>query len=109
MQTPIVYGDHLYVCRDNGVLSCYNAQTGERLYQQRLAQGRTGFTASPVASNGKLYFTSEMGDVHVVQAGPEFKLLATNPLDDISMATPAISEGVLYFRSRYHLIAVSKN
>lgn len=59
MQTPIVYGHHLYVCRDNGILSCCEARTGKRLYQERLGTGRTGFTASPVAADGKLYFTSE--------------------------------------------------
>lgn len=108
MQTPLVYGDHLYVCRDNGILSCYEARTGKRHYQERLGSGRTGFTASPVAADGKIYFTSEEGDVHVVQAGPVFKLLGANPLDEICMATPAISEGSLYFRTRGHLVSIGR-
>jgi len=106
MQTPLVYGDHLYACKDNGVLSCYEAATGKRLYRQRLGGGSTAFTASPVAADGKVYFTSETGDVYVVKAGPEFELLATNPLGEICMATPAISEGTLFFRTRHHLVAV---
>jgi len=106
MQTPLVYGDYLYSCRDNGVLSCFEARTGERLYQKRLGRGGTGFTASPVAADGKLYFTSEEGDVYVVKAGPEFELLATNALDEVTMATPAISDGTLYFRTSAHLVAV---
>jgi outer membrane protein assembly factor BamB len=106
MQTPIVYGEYLYSCRDNGVLSCYRARTGERLYQERLGGGGRGFTASPVAADGKLYFTSEEGDVYVLRAGPEFELLATNTLDEVTMATPAVSEGTLYFRTRGHLLAV---
>jgi outer membrane protein assembly factor BamB len=106
MQTPLVYGDYLYSCRNNGVLFCYRARTGERLYQERLGRGGTGFTASPVAADGKLYFTSEEGDVYVVKAGPEFELLAKNPLGEVTMATPAISEGTLYFRTRTHLVAV---
>jgi outer membrane protein assembly factor BamB len=108
MQTPLVYGDHLYLCRDNGVLSCYEARTGNRLYEERLGTGRTGFTASPVASDGKLYFTSEEGDIYVVQAGPQFKLLAVNPMGEICMATPAISEGMLLFRTQGHLVAVAE-
>jgi outer membrane protein assembly factor BamB len=106
MQTPIVYGDYLYVCRDHGVLSCYDAKTGKRLYNERLGTGRTGFTSSGVAASGKLYYTSEMGEVFVVQAGPEFKLLATNPLGEVCMSTPAISEGNLYFRTQGHVVAV---
>lgn len=108
MQTPLVYGDHLYVCRDHGVLSCYEAKTGKRLYNERLTTSFTGFTASGVAADGKLYYTSEEGDVYVVQAGPEFKVLSKNPLGEICMATPAISEGALFFRTRDHLVAVAK-
>ena len=107
MQTPLVYGDYLYVCRDNGVLSCYEAKTGKRMYQERLGTGRTGFTASPVAAAGKLYFSSEEGDVFVVQAGPQFKVLATNPLGEACMATPAVSEGILFFRTQGHLVAIA--
>ena len=69
MQTPIVYGDILYVCRDNGVLSAFDAKTGARHYQARLGDGKTGFSASAVAAGGRLYFTSEDGDVYVVKAG----------------------------------------
>ena len=108
MQTPIVYGDILYVCRDNGVLSAFDAVTGTRHYQHRLADGRTGFSASPVASNGRLYFTSEEGDVYVVNTGTTFEQLAVNPLGEVAMATPAISEGAMFFRTRGHLIAIAE-
>jgi outer membrane protein assembly factor BamB len=108
MQTPLVYGPYLYNCRDNGVLSVYEARTGERQYQVRLGGGGGGFTASPVAADGKVYFTSEDGDVSVVKVGPEFELLATNSLGEVTMATPAISEGVLYFRTRTALLAIAE-
>ncbi|NOT02282.1 MAG: PQQ-binding-like beta-propeller repeat protein [Phycisphaerales bacterium] len=108
MQTPIVYGDLLYCCRDNGVLTCYDARSGEKKYRERLGTGRTGFTASPVAADGKIYFTSEEGDVYTVKAGPEFNVLSTNPLGEICMATPAISEGVLFFRTQHHVMAVKE-
>jgi outer membrane protein assembly factor BamB len=108
MQTPLVYGENLYTCRDNGVLSCYRAKTGERLYQERLGGGSAGFTASPVASDGKLYFTSEEGEVFVVKAADTFELLATNSLGEVTMATPAISEGRLFFRTKGHLVAIGR-
>jgi outer membrane protein assembly factor BamB len=106
MQTPLVYGEHLYTSRDNRVMSVYEAATGTRLYQQRLADGKTGFTASPVAADGKVYFTSEDGDVYVVKAGAVFELLSQNRMGEVCMATPAISEGRLYFRTRGHLVAI---
>jgi outer membrane protein assembly factor BamB len=106
MQTPIVVGDILYVCRDNGVLSAFDAKTGVRHYQARLGDGKTGFSASAVSAGGRIYFTSEDGDVYVVKAGPVYELLATNSLGEVAMATPAISEGTLLFRTRNHLVAV---
>ena len=106
MQTPLVYRGLLYNCRDNGVLSVYDARTGERHYQQRLAEGRTGFTASPVAADGKVYLTSEEGDVYVVKAGTAFELVATNPMAEVCMATPAASEGKLFLRTRGHVVAI---
>jgi outer membrane protein assembly factor BamB len=106
MQTPLVYRDALYVCRDNGVLSVFEADTGKRLYQQRLADGRTGFSASAVAGDGKLYYTSEEGSVFVIKAGPVFEQLAENVLGETAMATPAISEGTIFFRTRTRLVAI---
>ena len=106
MQTPIIYGDQLYVCRDNGVLSVFEAETGKRLYQQRLADGRTGFSASAVAGDGKIYYTSEEGSVLVIKAGAVFEQLAENTLGETAMATPAISEGTMFFRTRTRLIAI---
>jgi len=106
MQTPLLYGDYLYVCTDSSILKCYDAKTGEQVYKRRIARSNGGMTASPVAADGKLYFTSEDGTVHVVQAGAEFSVLARNDLDEITMATPAISAGVLYFRTRGHVVAV---
>ena len=107
MQTPLVYGDLLYCCRDSGILACYDARTGQKHYRERLADG-VGFTASPVAGDGKIYFTSEEGDVFVIQTGPEYKPLAKNKLGEICMASPAISEGNLFFRTQAHVIAVGR-
>ena len=108
MQTPLVYGDFLYVCQDNGSLSCYDAASGKQRYRARLGEGGEGFTASPVASSGKIYYTSEQGTVFVVKPGPEFSVLATNRLEEICMATPALSEGTLFFRTQGHVIAIGE-
>lgn len=107
MQTPLVYGDQLYMCAGNGVVTCLDAKDGKRLYRRRLA-GVTGFTASAVAGDGKIYFTAENGDVFVVQAGPKYRLLATNYLDEVCLATPAISDGHIYMRAQHHLYCIGE-
>jgi len=106
MQSPFVYGDELYVCRDNGVVTCWDARTGEQHYCQRLTAG-VGYTASGIAADGKLYYPSEEGDVHVVKAGTTYELLAVNALGETCMASPAVSRGMLLFRTRSRLVAVA--
>lgn len=108
MITPLVYGDYLYVGKDNGVLSCFEAKTGTRVYQERLGDGKTGFTASPVGGDGKLYYSSEDGDVYVVKAGTKFETLSKNSMGEVCMATPAISEGVLFFRTQGHVVGIAE-
>ncbi|MBM3832928.1 MAG: pyrrolo-quinoline quinone [Verrucomicrobia bacterium] len=108
MQTPIVYGDYLYCSNDAGVLACYRAKTGENLYTERLGDGRSGFTASAVAADQKIYFTSEQGTVSAIKAGPKFEVLARNEMGESCMATPAISGGALFFRTRHHVVMVAE-
>lgn len=106
MQTPLAYDGLLYCCSDSGVLACYDALTGENLYRNRLGGGSTGFSGSPVVSGGLIYLSGESGEIFVVRAGRKFEELAVNDLEETCLATPAISEGRLYFRSRHHLIAI---
>ena len=105
--TPLVYGDYFYSCKYNGVLSCYEAKNGNRMFQERLGEGTSGYSASPVAGDGKIYFTGEEGDVYVLKPGPKLEILSKNPMGEICMATPAISGGVIYFRTQSSLVAVS--
>ena len=107
MQTPLIYGDYLYNLQVNGTLTCYKAKTGELVYTKQLGK-MTGFSASGVAADGKLYFASEEGDIFVVKAGPEFEVLATNPMKDSCMATPALSGGRLFIRTQHYLVAVAR-
>ncbi|MCR9246915.1 MAG: PQQ-binding-like beta-propeller repeat protein [bacterium] len=106
MQSPFVYGDELYVCRDNGVVTCWDAKTGNQHYRQRLTAGM-GYTSSGVAADGKLYYSSEEGDVHVVKAGKEYELLAVNEFGETVMATPAVAHGMLLYRTRTKLVAIA--
>lgn len=106
LQTPILYGDLLYTSSLTGVLSCYNARTGDRIYVQRL---HGSFTASPVAGDGKLYFASEDGDVWVLKAGAQYELLARNRMGEALMATPAISQSMLIVRGTRHVFGIWNN
>jgi outer membrane protein assembly factor BamB len=106
MTTPIAYGKYLYICSNAGILTCYLADTGKEVYKERL--GGVSYTASPIAAEGRLYFTSEQGAVRVVKAGPKFELLAVNELGDVCMATPAISGGTLFVRSQHYLFALGR-
>jgi outer membrane protein assembly factor BamB len=108
MPTPIIYGDLLYTLSNNGVFTAYTASTGERVYQQRLADRGGAFTSSPVASDGKLYLSSEDGEVFVVKAGPKHELLSVNQMGEVLMATPAISDGMLIVRGVNHVFAVAE-
>ncbi len=111
LPTPIVYGDYLYCCANNGVLTCFKATTGAEVYKQRLRAGMGGtlsFTASPLGSDGHLYLTAEDGRVLVVKAGPKFELVETNEVGENVLATPAISDGVIFFRTQNSLIAVGR-
>ena len=109
MPTPIVYKDYLYCGSDRGTLSCFGPKTGKLQYREKLSSKGASFSASPVATDGKIYFTAEKGEVYVVQAGPEYKLLGVNKMDETCMATPAISQGALFFRTRHHLVAIGEH
>jgi len=106
MCTPLVYRGLVYIVKFNGVLSVYDARTGERRFQERLAGGTSAFTASPVASGGKVYLANEDGQVWVLKAGPTFEVLSTNDIDASVLATPAISEGRVLFRTQRELVAL---
>ena len=108
MPTPVIYQGYLYVLKNEGMLSCYELASGEKKYETRLEKVGSGFSASPVAADGKLYLSGEDGDVFVIKAGPEFELLTRNPMGQPLMATPAISQGMMFVRGERELFAVGK-
>jgi outer membrane protein assembly factor BamB len=108
MPTPLIYRGHLYVLANQGLFDCYELKTGAEVYRQRVAHRGSGFSASPVAADGKIYLPGEDGEIFVVKAGPEYELLATNPMGEPLMATPAISSGLMLVRTERHLFAVGR-
>ncbi|HEX2272160.1 MAG TPA: PQQ-binding-like beta-propeller repeat protein, partial [Pyrinomonadaceae bacterium] len=108
MPTPLIYNGILYVLANNGTFDAYDLKTGTELYRQRLPVIGSGFSASPVAADGKIYLTNEDGEIIVVAAGPKFSHLATNTMGELLMATPALSDGVMYVRSANSLFAVGR-
>src|SRR5262249_14156677 len=108
MPTPLIYQGHLYVLKNDGIFSCYDLKTGEEKYKERIPHHGSGFSASPVASDGKIFLSSEDGDIFVVNAGSKFELAGTNPIGQLLMATPAISGGMMLVRAEHDLFAIGK-
>lgn len=108
MPTPLVYDGILYVLANNGLFDAYDLRTGEEVYRQRLPLVGSGFSASPVAADGKIYLSNEDGDILVIAAGRKFAHIATNPVGELLMATPAMSDGVMYVRSSASLFAIGR-
>lgn len=99
----VYYQGLVYMASDVGVVTCVDAASGDRVWQERI-EGI--FTASPVAGDGKLYLVSETGDTIVLEAGRTARVLSRNALDERSAASPAVSRGRIFLRTDDHLIAV---
>ncbi|HEY7497744.1 MAG TPA: PQQ-binding-like beta-propeller repeat protein, partial [Vicinamibacterales bacterium] len=109
MPTPLIYGGILYVLGNAGLFDAYDLETGEEIYRQRIEHGGSGFSASPVAADGKIYLSSEDGDIFVVRSGRTFELLAKNPMGEPLMATPALVGRTMFVRGQKHLFAIGSN
>lgn len=107
--SAVVYGDYFYTLLDRGLLLCNDARTGKPVYgHQRLSTDTSGFAASPWAYNGKIFAISEDGDTFVIQAGPQFKLLGKNSLNEMTLATPAVAQGSLIIRTQSKLYRIAR-
>jgi outer membrane protein assembly factor BamB len=106
--TPVYYDGILYTCNNNGILTAYDAKSGERIYRARVGGGGS-FAASPVAADGRLYIASEDGDVFVVRAGRAYEELAKNPMKEVIMGTPAIADGLIVIRTLGHVYGVGES
>jgi outer membrane protein assembly factor BamB len=107
MPTPLVYHGLCYVLYDMGTFACYDAKTGVEVYGKQRFKGKTsGFTTSPWAYNGKIFCLSEDGDCFVIEAGKEFKQVAMNSLEELCMASPAITNKSLLIRTNSKLYCI---
>ena len=106
MPTPLAYQGILYSLNNDGIFDAYEVETGKEIYRQRLDPVGNGFSASPIAADNRLYLSNEDGEVLVVAAGRRFRLIATNTMGEPLMATPALSDGVMYVRSSSTLFAI---
>ena len=103
--TPVTDGSLVYVINDRGIMFCLEARTGREVYgRQRLRPGT--YSASPVLADGRIYVTNEDGVTSVIQAGPQFRVLAENEFDDYTLSSPAVSGGRIYFRTTKFLWAI---
>jgi outer membrane protein assembly factor BamB len=106
--SPLVHDGMLYILLDAGFLTAYDARTGDQIYgKQRFPGGKAAFTASPWAYDGKLFCLSETGETYVVEAGPEFRVLHVNRLDEAALATPAIARDSLIIRTLTKLYRIA--
>jgi outer membrane protein assembly factor BamB len=106
--SPLVYDGLLYVLLDKGFLAAYDARTGEEVYgKHRFPTGKAAFTASPWAYDGKIFCLTEAGETYVVEAGPEFRVLHVNRLDEAALATPAVARDSLILRTLTKLYRIA--
>jgi outer membrane protein assembly factor BamB len=108
MPTPLAYKGVLYVLSNNGLFDAYNLRTGEEIYRQRVPLVGSGFSASPVGADNKIYLSNEDGEILVISAGEKFTHIATNSMGELLMATPAMSDGVMYVRGTTSLFAIGR-
>ena len=106
--SALVHGDYYYTLLDRGFLVAHDARTGDEVYRRQRLEIGNGFTASPWAYNGKVFLLSEDGETFVVKAGPEFEILHKNPLNEMTLATPAVAQGSLIVRTQSKLYRIAK-
>jgi outer membrane protein assembly factor BamB len=106
--SPILVGGNLYLSTDRGLLTNVDAKTGAVVYEGGRIPVPATFIASMVAFGDKILQSSEDGDVFVIQAGPEHKVVATNKLGEPIYASPALANGIIYIRGETHLYAIGR-
>jgi outer membrane protein assembly factor BamB len=101
----LVLGDELYFVSDAGIATCADPKTGTVHWSERLGGG---FSASPVAADGRIYFQNETGVGFVIKAGRTFELLAKNELAEPTLASYAVADGALFIRSEKYLRKIAR-
>ncbi len=106
MSSPLVYQGYVYTfSRNGGIVTCLDAKTGKEIYKQRIPNAKS-FWASPWASDGRIYCLDDGGTTHILAAGPEFKILGTNTIDEMFWASPAAVDDAVFLRSVDNLYCI---
>lgn len=108
LATAVAYDGALYSVTETGILSRYDAKTGQTTYRTRIDPAATAFTSSPWAYGGKVFLLDEEGRTFVVSAGEKFELKHTNELNDMAQATPAIAGDRLLLRTEHRLYSIRR-
>ncbi|MCI0391828.1 MAG: PQQ-binding-like beta-propeller repeat protein [Acidobacteria bacterium] len=108
LPTPVAYDGAVYALTETGILSRFDAKTGEMTYRTRIDPAATAFTTSPWAYNGKLFCLSEEGQTFVIAAGEKFQLLHVNALDEMAQASPALVGERLLVRTEHRLYSIRR-
>ena len=106
--SPLVYRGRMYVVNDNGILTVFDSQTGKEIYKARAGGPGNTFSASPWASDGKIYLLSEDGFTFVIEAGDKYVELARNSLDEMSLASPALAPDAIFLRTQTKLYRIGR-
>lgn len=107
MHTMLLYRDHLYNMDWNGTIKCMDPLTGRELFNGKLGKAKS-FVASPVAADGRIYIIDEDGTVYIIKDSSSLEILAEIPMNDVSLVAPAITDGMIIFRTQKYLIGVGK-
>jgi outer membrane protein assembly factor BamB len=106
LSSPVLVNDHIFMATNAAVGVCVDMKTGEDLWNERLSPGK--FVAAPIATKERIYWISDTGEVTVVAAGPEFKVLAQNKFEAGVTGSPAVADGALFVRTKTHLVKIVK-
>ncbi|MEZ5395769.1 MAG: PQQ-binding-like beta-propeller repeat protein [Bryobacterales bacterium] len=98
--SPLLFGDVLYLVKDGGIVTALDKKTGEVTKQGRLRDAMDRYFASPVAADGKVFMASETGVVSVLNPGPQWDVVQVNDMGEEIWATPVITDGRLYLRTK---------
>jgi len=107
--TLLAYDGVLYVVKNGGILTALDGATGRVLKTGRVTGALGGYSASPVAGDGRIYLVNEEGKVAVLKPGPDWDVLAVNDLAEGAFATPALSQGRIYLRTDEALYCFGEN
>ncbi len=107
--SPVLAGDHLYICSDRGEIACLNAKSGEILWEKSVPRSRSKYYSSPILADGKIYMTRQDGTVYVLDTEGDQALLATNEMGEFTVSTPVFVDGQILLRTGEHLWCIGKS